>query len=774
MRPANPADRYFVPIVSCTIGDDEFTPENGLMEARVFLGEGERQSNCSFLVYDPDQEWADKYFKASYEQGGIEGLPPQKTGELSPGALGGNVSIGIAGLNDVQKTNAALITRIGKARGLNDNQIAAMIAGAMQESQLGTLNDEIGGFAGKGLFQLTDLEGQSGTWIGKGGIRSIQDYYDPEKNVRALMEDYAFPGWLQISANQSIEDAATSFAAEVLRPRSVGDKYAGKARALFPGGTTTGLINPVPESSPQPQVGGTPTNPATDGKPIKLPQPGDKKDILADVKLDATKEVSNKGQLIKIVMASDVGNSFEFVFTHIATSHEMHLNATEFSGASIRWEMNRRIKNTAYKDLTIRQLAQSIATNYGLKLDCPEDGPKFKYIDQTGISDYRLLQRECDRIGWRVYENGQTLVVEPRKNKQNILTLTYGRDIAKWKSEDRAQTDSVEQGRDFSQLSDRGSQGEAKTAIDTQRGEMIAEKPESKTGTGAGAIEATTGANVSPLAGLKADPPSEKKDILADVKLTDSSSADSAKRVKAFKSTMECPTSEALLGATLDQPVLTDGFKADFFNRMWVAGSIEHRYDGKLNTTLQLYTPLKPKPGITLGDSKLPQGEAVAVATGKILNPHSDGGVRGTPFDPSGTTINRRRSHRGIDTVGAYPIRAGFDGTVVDVLNTCTIGDYNCGGQFGNLVYIDGEGAWQGYTLRYAHLATGSVTVSIGQKVKAGQVIGQMGTTGGSSGDHLHMELLQNGNHIDPEPYISPCFTGVYGPDSGHPLKCGG
>lgn len=767
MRPVNPADRYFVPIVSCTIGDDEFTPENGLMEARVFLGEGERQSNCSFLVYDPEQEWADKYFKASYEAGGIEGLPPPTPPASPMSSTGGAFDSAIsADTTQIPEIRAWLDT-IAWAEGTSGVDgyrtqfTGAKFSGTGHPRQVlcsGVCSDA----AGRYQFLST-------TWDAVRSQLGLPDDMAPINQDRAAVKLIANRGVLAAAqaglsgVDAALEELSYEWASlPPYRYRGQGTKTNADIKSYY--------SSKLAFYKGQPQAGGTPAAPATDNKPVKLPEPGDKKDVLSDVKLDATKEISNKGQLIKIVMGSDEGNSFEFVFTHIATSHEMHLNATEFSGASIRWEMNRRIKNTAYQDLTIRQLAQSIATNYGLKLDCPEDGPKFKYIDQTGISDYRLLQRECDRIGWRVYENGQTLVVEPRKNKQQILTLTYGKDIAKWKSEDRAQTDSVEQGRDFSQLSDRGSQGEAKTAIDTQRGEMIAEKPESKTGTGSGAIEATTGANVSPLAGLKADPPSEKKDILADVKLADAPSADSAKRVKAFKSTMECPTSEALLGATLDQPVLTDGFKADFFNRMWVVGSIEHRYDGKLSTTLQLYTPLKPKPGITLGDSKLPQGEAVAVAMGKILNPHSDGGQRGTPFDPGGAI--RGRPHNGIDTVGAYPLRAGFDGKIVDVENSCTIGDYNCGGGFGNLVAIAGEGAWAGYTLWYAHLA--SAAVSIGQSVKAGQIIGQMGNTGASSGDHLHLELRKGSERIDPEPYISPCFTGTYGQGAGTPLKCGG
>lgn len=110
-------------------------------------------------------------------------------------------------------------------------------------------------------------------------------------------------------------------------------------------------------------------------------------------------------------------------------------------------------------------------------------------------------------------------------------------------------------------------------------------------------------------------------------------------------------------------------------------------------------------------------------------------------------TVNGKiqsRMHNGIDIAGgnvlAKPIVAFMDGVVV------RSGD---AGGYGNLVVIDHGNGMQTY---YAHMIEKGVPV--GTQVSAGQVIGKVGSTGNSTGPHLHFEIQINGQAVDPMPYL--------------------
>jgi len=58
-------------------------------------------------------------------------------------------------------------------------------------------------------------------------------------------------------------------------------------------------------------------------------------------------------------------------------------------------------------------------------------------------------------------------------------------------------------------------------------------------------------------------------------------------------------------------------------------------------------------------------------------------------------------------------------------------------------------------TLRTSSAHLEKILVKAGEKVKAGQLIGIVGSTGLSTGPHLHFEVLENGKAVDPVPYLN-------------------
>jgi len=115
------------------------------------------------------------------------------------------------------------------------------------------------------------------------------------------------------------------------------------------------------------------------------------------------------------------------------------------------------------------------------------------------------------------------------------------------------------------------------------------------------------------------------------------------------------------------------------------------------------------------------------------------------------------RNHNGIDiaNVTGTPIYASASGTVIQVQTGCQVGVPSCGGYFGNHVFLLHNVNGQFFTTVYAHL--NSVHVSNGQQVVKGQQIGTMGSTGDSTGPHLHFEIHPGGfkNPVNPRNYIN-------------------
>ena len=147
---------------------------------------------------------------------------------------------------------------------------------------------------------------------------------------------------------------------------------------------------------------------------------------------------------------------------------------------------------------------------------------------------------------------------------------------------------------------------------------------------------------------------------------------------------------------------------------------------------------------------------APASAT-KVRRPFAPAKSFGYGFDNNGTAGGCTdhecggrcyNGHGGTDypLVVGTQVLAGADGTVVSTNNGCAnyggLGS-TCGGGCGNYVKIQHA---DGHFTLFCHMQLGSLTVSTGQKVKCGQVVGKSASSGNSSGPHLHFAWRTSGN----------------------------
>ena len=180
-------------------------------------------------------------------------------------------------------------------------------------------------------------------------------------------------------------------------------------------------------------------------------------------------------------------------------------------------------------------------------------------------------------------------------------------------------------------------------------------------------------------------------------------------------------------------------------------------------TILRVTLTVTPLESIVAGRMDTEQAEIFAAYT------ETKGGLQvfGTPVDyywyyyissyygyRKNSNTGAEERHRGVDI--AVPtgtvVYATHDGTVIEAAYDSYYENY--------VVITDSKG----YTTKYAHMD--SLTVSVGQSVKKGDTVGKSGNTGSSTGSHLHIECLYNGEYYNPLFYFE-VGTPIYGETSG-------
>lgn len=111
------------------------------------------------------------------------------------------------------------------------------------------------------------------------------------------------------------------------------------------------------------------------------------------------------------------------------------------------------------------------------------------------------------------------------------------------------------------------------------------------------------------------------------------------------------------------------------------------------------------------------------------------------------------KNHDGIDIAGATgdPVYAAADGIII-------YSSYNNGG-YGNMVMIDHGISSEGIKVVTVYAHGDKLVKNVGDAVKQGDIVLEVGSTGNSTGPHLHFEVRENGTHVDPKKYLSSNYN---------------
>ncbi|MGJ8730500.1 murein hydrolase activator EnvC family protein [Listeria aquatica] len=161
-------------------------------------------------------------------------------------------------------------------------------------------------------------------------------------------------------------------------------------------------------------------------------------------------------------------------------------------------------------------------------------------------------------------------------------------------------------------------------------------------------------------------------------------------------------------------------------------------------------SPSKSAPATSSAVAQAPStGGSSSSAGGMFIKPAQ--GILTSGFsDRTNPVTGQHESHKGQDIAagGTVQVVAAASGRVVFAGYGAPGSGY---GGYGYVVEIDHG---NGYQTLYGHMRAGSLNVVAGQNVMQGQAIGIMGSTGQSTGQHLHFEIHKNGVPVDPTPYL--------------------
>lgn len=682
-----------------------WSPGQSLVDVLITLGQNEKSSSCQVTLSDPKREIADALIKHSLKSGGLSGLPDSSV--VAPSAnTPTNTTSNTSNTGVVARGQGMTPVRMAFLDVLALKEVGGYFPGGFSEAWYyvyysggvspGTFSKEEAsrgfplsvGNKASGRYQFFNSTWRDINTRLKGGFKDFLPESQDRAAIVYLKDTNGALGRLDAGDIQGAIVAA--------RPRWVS----------LPGGSQDGW-------------GSDGMNKALKyfnerlryyqgdsiGQPVQVPK-------TIPHATDTTDTTTIKGNRLTVSWGK---YSFEFYHQGTETSDQ---GLTTLTGQGVRWVASRRKRNTTHKNLSLKQLAQKIADSYSLKLDWQASyDPLYSHVDQTGITDYQLLHREAAYAGLFVTEGNGAIAVKSRdKIRDTGYVISQSENLISYQITDVPKDKNSQ---DISGLL----QEEPKAQVDPISGTTKVMNPDVDPSKSQG----VTGSQQQPIAGIPA--PGQDGQINQQRART--------QRIKGLPSTFVLPIDDETLALRPLDAVRTKGISTTL-DRIWMINSVTWSSSNML-CTLSCFSPVdtfvaanapETTPGTVTGEEAK---DWVYPMTGTVTSLFG---------------MRRGRMHRGTDigsSNGRGVIYSVASGVAFIKANGCQLGDGSCGGGFGNWVEVDHG---NGYKTRYAHMT--SIGITNGQKVSRGQPIGIEGNTGASRGNHLHFEVVRNGERIDP------------------------
>lgn len=682
----------------------KWTSGKEVISATVTLGQGEKSSSCSIVLADPTGTIGAALINHSLASGGITKLPDSQA--TKPDNIPAQV-LEQPTPADAKAWETAIVRQC-LASGVKDSQqIAYVLATAQAESSMGVYLEEIASgaayegrrdlgntqpgdgkrFKGRGLVQVTGRANYV-KWSKKLGIDAVGDpniLKQPKYALVTLVVGMLEGTYTGKNLNQYIGNGKADF---VGARRIIN----GQDRAAEIAGFATAYLAKLPAILQE--AGAASAN---------LPEK-----TVAEPPTPNTPMV--KGNKLFVDIA---GYGFEFYHQGTLPTSE---GTTTITGQGIRWVLNRRKRNKTEQNLKLSELAGKIAKAHGVQLSYLADvNLLYEHIDQTGLSDYQLLKRECDRAGLFLSEEKGTLTIKSLRNiTETSLVMQTGVNLISWQIQDAAVDSSSE---------------DAGTSL----------------------LQSEPKINLNPITG-QFEPTKQDIDVVSDTSVTGKDKTKPAgklqagqeavadqnrarvKRVKGLPSSFTVVLNDTTLGVKPLDAVRTVGLPG-VLSRVWLVDSVTHNVtDG--TSTLACYSPVEvidnsPTPA-NLSDQLPATGSSAP--TGSYQWP-LHGVVTSLVGYRNHPVRGGRRMHNGTDisVPTGTPVAAAGNGVVTKLANQPS--------GAGMYIVVTHSTGW---TTTYMHLS--AFRCKQGQSVRAGENIALSGNTGGSTGAHLHFEI-RDGSH---------------------------